>query len=322
MDAIPLALVLSALLFAAPAPVADATQDPAPAPPDRRGQEDEHPTAPVPQAPTATAKLPLVPGKLPADAAPEAAQAWRALCAATTPEGAGGPVTAFDMEFDVSAYSGERQSNDFQARYLYKEPGWVRTTIKKSGRERLRGPKGDFLVEKGKATRLVGRELAVDREELEDTVGIASTFVALTDPGAIRVARLELLAGAPATLPEARRKRGAELKWLSVSSPDFHRVGTSPERGEPLFRADIGLDPKTDLPALAVISRELVPESALLIELKDFRDVDSFQVPATMTTYRPDTGVSPWVFGKRPQLQLWLIRGSLRPDLKPADFEP
>ena len=104
----------------------------------------------------------LVPGELPANAAPDAAQAWKALCAAVGAGESGERLRAFDLTFEGTAYSGEAQSNDFDIeRFLYLDPGWVRMTLK-SGRVRLRGPAGDFLLDtkRGSQVPLRGKELA------------------------------------------------------------------------------------------------------------------------------------------------------------------
>ena len=279
--------------------------------------------APV-QEPAAAASAALVPGALPADASPEARAAWQELLKAAAPA-AGGAVRAFDLTFEGSAYSADKQTNDFDARYRYLEPGFVRMTLLPSSRERMRGPRGDFLVEKDRPIRIEGRELKEDLRELDDTLGLARTFVGLTDPRNLRIARLELMAQPPAGLPAQLARRAAELRWLELVSPDFRRA-----RGaQALHRVQLGLRRDTHLPALAVVAREqpggaLELETAQLVELEDFRALDGFRVPFHLRSYGVDAERSPWGFAERQSVDLYLLEqgASLRPPLTPADFVP
>jgi len=289
------------------------------------------PPAPLPSAPLA--------GELPADASPEARQAWKALCAATAPETAEGGVRprvrAFDLVFDGTLQSGGTRSNDFETRYRYLEPGFVRMSLA-SGRERLRGPRGDFVIESGRPVKVQGREMAEDLRELEETVAIAKCFAGLTDPRSLRLSSLELRPAAPRELPAAVGSRNpSALRWLSIVSPDLQRSAprappTSPTAtGTPVpssWRAHIGLDPTTHLPVLALVAQDdrgtLVLETALLVELDKYRALDGFRVPAQIKTYLPDAERSPWAFAERPAMKLWMVKGTLRPELSELDFVP
>ena len=77
---------------------------------------------------------------------------------------------------------------------------------------------------------------------------------------------------------------------------------------------------------LAVVAEDdhqtLVHESALLVELTDYRPMDGFKVPYKLRTFPADLTQSPWRFAEKQNLTLWLKEGSLRPTLKPADFDP
>jgi hypothetical protein len=56
-------------------------------------------------------------------------------------------------------------------------------------------------VSKGDRVQLAGREYAQDRRELTESLNIARSFVALTDPAQLRIAKLEELSAPPATVP-------------------------------------------------------------------------------------------------------------------------
>jgi len=294
-------------------------QDPAPV---------EAPPAPPASAASAGAqRAALVPGALPANCDPAAAAAWQALCAAVGATADHPRVRAFELEFEGRARR-EGASNDFDIEsFQYLEPGWVRMTLK-SGRVRLRGPAGDYLLDTKRKTTvpLRGKDLANDIRELDDTVRIARSFVALTDPANVRLAAL---AGGmpPPSLPEKFRERGAALAWLDLTSPDFHaRAPGIDGAPEPLYRVRIGCDPATHVPALAVIHEAVEGrmrlETAMLFEFSGYAVLDGYQVPWKVRTFAPDPERSPWVFEERPSLELWLLSGSLAPELAEADFLP
>jgi hypothetical protein len=299
------------------------------------------PQEPVPESPASEpapvapqdAGAPLVPGELPADVSEAALGAWNELCRATGIAGvenaAERRVRAFDLQFEGRVRPRGKQSNDFDIeRFLYLDPGWVSMTLK-SGRRRLRGPEGDYLVDskRGTVVRLQGREMAEDIRELGDTVRIARTFVSMTHPGALRLARLRTLDAPPSGLPAKLKATAGELHWLELISPDFHSVAPRhlADGREPLFRVRLGLHPETRLPAMAVIHEDDpggALETAVLLELGGYKKVDGFQVPSVVKTHAPDASVSPWVFAERPAMELWLLKGSLRPKLTEKDFLP
>ena len=87
---------------------------------------------------------------------------WDALAKATFAEK---PVTAFDLHFHLRVRPDEIQSNDLTAHYRFLSPGFVRATLE-SGREHLRGPKGDYLIDGEESLKLVGREAAEDKKQI------------------------------------------------------------------------------------------------------------------------------------------------------------
>jgi hypothetical protein len=296
----------------------------------------QDPPAPAPTPAPATATAPsaavaLVPGELPPNTEPAARQAWEALLAAAFPTADPAPVAAFDLLFDARIYSGERQTTDVSGRYRFLAPGYVRTWLKASERETLRGPDGDWLTFKnGRTVRLEGREYELDVDELDRAVGVARRFTAFTDPRTLRVARLELSAGPPSSIPDDLAKRAAALQWLLLETPDLAPDGAAApaaEKGRALQRIELGLDRESSLPSLVVVrSSELGQEgveSAQLLDLSNFRPLDGFRVPHKVITHGPDLSTSPWSFDtRRPSFDLYIEGGTLRPALSPGDFRP
>jgi hypothetical protein len=199
----------------------------------------------------------------------------------------------------------------------------------------MRGPGGDFVIEKGRSVSLKGREYDEDRRELDQTLAVMKSFVGLTDPRSLRVASLERMGGPPSGLPEVlqqtvrssfgksevRKVEPENLVWLEVISPDLRRSAHAERSG--LQRAQVGLDPKTHLPLLAVLSEERSDGSGepLLVELFDFRELDGYRVPFRVRSYLAEPSAGPLRYG-RPSVELWLKGGTLRPKLTPADFVP
>jgi hypothetical protein len=302
----------------------------------RLGQQDSGASAPPLAAKAEVAEVP-------ADASQRARELWTALCKATlaplgaplgAPQNPGmpgapaarTPITAFDLSFDGRAWS--PQSNDFEIRQRYLAPGWVRRT-QKSGREQIRGPDGDWLVDPTtkEKIRLRGKDFEQDRRELGETQQVARSFVALANPGAIRLTRLETMAAPPTSIPTALAARAAQLDWIAIETSSLTRASTNPGAALTLFRAQIGLDKKSALPQIAVVWEEEqgqhVGGQDLLVDLLHYAPLDGYQVPDKLKVYPPDPQRSPLVFAEAPSLQLDLRRGgSLKPALTPEDFVP
>jgi hypothetical protein len=288
-----------------------------------------------PQDPAATPAA----GTTSLEAAPEARALWDTMVAAAFPGGRSERVTSFDFDCWGTVYSRANQSNDFNARIRYLEPGFVRRTMTESGREQMRGPAGDFTVDKnGRATPLQGREYREDKKELDRTVAVARTFVALTDPRHVTLAGIELAAAAPTSIPSAFAQRASELKWLVLRSPDFYLADAAGATGaagaagpigadaatRPLYRVQLGLDPATYLPELVVVQRDApgLVQSAQLVQLKSYATLDGRRVPFEVRTYDPDLTLSPWKFASRPSSLLGVNEGTLKPGLSAVDFQP
>ena len=125
--------------------------------------------------------------------------------------------------------------------------------------------------------------------------------------------------------------RAASLEWISITSPDFAVVEPLKSKEPPMFRAQIGLDPKSHLPLIAVIWQDehgaMVAETATLV---DFVNADSFKLidgHLAATSFRehdPALPSSPFAFQrKRRELRCFVDKDGarLRPKLTPDDFQ-
>ena len=345
--------VLLSLALLAGGAFADATDEPANRPPQpvERTQDGVKHEAPPPippiSAPDSAARktdpaiAALVPGALPADTAPLAQAAWERTCKSrfsSTEAGAAQRVSAFDLQIDVRQRSADNQTNDSPkpVRYRYLSPGFVRVTTA-SGREHVRGPQGDFFIDRDRheVHRLdaTSRENAEDLRQINESVGIAQNFIALTDPASLRIASLKLLPGPPASLPAAVKNRfnDAPLQWLDVRTPDFHLVASTSQAAAPapsFVRVSIGADPKSGEVEVALVdvdsSAPTPSSSAVLIELANYAAIDGFRMPQLVKVYRVDEVGSPRAFRPEPTTTLGVLTksASLRAQLKPQDFEP
>lgn len=309
--------------------LACASQEPAK---EKQGGSGAPPAVPPPPVASAPAKGPdpfaaLVPGAIPAAASPEARAGWQSTCAASVVPGTKAePVRAFELTVDVRYRGTGKASNDLKAEFRFLAPTYVRVLLVEGKREVGRGPDGDWLDDGTRKERIrlgVGREFAEDRRQLDQWQAIAKDFVALTDPKSLRIAKLEVLPSAPASLPEPLKKRGGELAWLRISSPDFRLVDVPPDR---LFRASLGRDPKTGWTGLALIEED-VPESALrpsaaLLELLEPTPLQGFNVPKNILVHGIEPSRAPTAIAEIAGMDLYLhVPGSsLRASFAPEDF--
>jgi hypothetical protein len=255
---------------------------------------------------------------------PAARALWDAVVAAAAGKTTA-RATAFVFEFEATRYSGENQSNDVDATYSYLEPGWVRVALV-SGRQRLRGPDGDWLIDKAGATRLVGRDFKQDFAELNETVAVARTFAHLTDPRGLHLESLARMAAPPQGLPEKLRAGAAALDWLRLESRDFRappqeRAGKAPEPG-PIDVLELGVERATRVPRMAVLTDPSAHANAIALGLEGSVEVDGFRVPERVTAWKIDVARTPPAFGARQTLDLWFKSGTLAPKLSREDFLP
>lgn len=275
----------------------------------------------VPQVPAVPAPAPVA---APAPEEPAARALWDAIVAAAAGKSAA-RATAFVLDFDATRYSGENQSNDVSATYSYLEPGYVRTALQ-SGRQRLRGPEGDWLIDKAGAHRLVGKDFKQDLAELDETVAVARTFAHLTDPRGLRLESLARLAAPPPGLPEKLRPIAAGLDWVRLESRDFRtqRAARAGQAAEllPLDVLELGVERTTRVPRVAVLTDPTAPQNAIALGLEGAVEVDGFRVPERVTAWHVDLELSPPAFAARQTLDLWFKSGTLAPKLTQKDFLP
>lgn len=306
------------------------------------GFQGPEPPRSGPDGPAATtrpappAALPA-PGALPADASPRALELFEALIG---PQREQEPIRAFDLSFWMRHRSAEgRQQNDVDARYRFLMPGFVRVELQ-SGRELLRGPRGDYLIDKGEVVPLTARVHVEDRQQLAEAVAIARNFLSLTDPARLRVVRLVARETAPHGLPGEWSERAAQLQWLEITSPDFH---LAPRGGAPaptpsadpvaprLYRVSLGLSAVDRRPQLVVIHEEVagaptLSPASMLVELRQHGELDGFRLPRRVHVHEVDLSRSPWEFSARATSELALkpkpTTIGLRPTLTPENFVP
>ncbi len=314
----------AAFVASAAAGVVLAAQEPAPAP---APQDPPRPAPHTPlDAPADAAQL--APGALPADASPAARRTWEALCSALGAAADAPRVEAFDLSFDARAWAegGEGEKSFRNARLRFLAPNFVDSALD-SGRRRMRGPRGDWIVDaQGTAVRLQGVEMAQDRRELDQILQVARTFANLVNARTLRLRKLETVATPPFELPAALAQRASSVTWLSLVSPDFALARSDGGKSSSEVRAWIALDSATSLPSLAVVAEEstdpAAPHTALLIELWNWAPLDGLRSPKNVRTYPPLSDSPKWGFQDKQNLQLWLTKGSLRAKLAPIDFEP
>jgi hypothetical protein len=299
-------------------------------------------TPPVPPVPGARAKSEaldeqgreLVPGVLPANTPADAAERWNRTCNAHLAPGTERrAVSAFDVALDVRYKASDTQTNDFQARYRYLSPSFLRATTE-SRREQIRGPDGDWLLDPATNEKIrldIGRTNEEDRRQLDESVAIAKNFVALFDPRSLRIASIATRASAPQTLPASTKARAEKCAWLDVVSPDFHlhrsKAGSkTAARG--LVRVALGIEPETSRVAYALIydgaSKVEIADTTLFIELEKFKELDGFVVPHHIRVFETERTRGPTAFRTDPSSDIYVVAGkaNLRATLTPADFKP
>ena len=267
---------------------------------------------------------------LPAPTTPEAAQAaWDALARATLDEQ---PVTAFDLAFHLRLRPDDIQSNDLAARYRFLAPDFIRATLE-SGREHLRGPDGDYLIDGKETLKLVGREATEDKKQLDETIGIARNFLALTDPARLQPTAIQPASAPSHLLPETLQQQANTLRWIEITTTGFHLLHSSaplPKEAHRQQHALLGLDPNTPTLRLALIVEDtlspqnnpLLPPSLVLLDLRNSATLDDFQVPRHLRLHELDPTAPTPRFRTKPTFELWLRGGTLRPEFTVDTFRP
>lgn len=279
------------------------------------------------QDPPAPPSAPAVPAAPTTDAAARAT--WDALAKATLDEK---PVTAFDLAFHLRVRPDDVQTNDLRARYCFLSPGFVRVELE-SGREHLRGPDGDYLIDREEVLKLVGREATEDKKQIDEAVGVARNFLALTDPARLKPRTVQPATAPEHLLPVVLRERASSLRWISITTDGFHLLSSQaplPEGARRVQHALLGLDPKDPVLELALVVEDtldsdgapLASPSQVLLDLRRSAVLDGFQVPRHLRVHGLDPATQTPIFRTKPSYELWLRGGTLRPKFKADAFRP
>lgn len=298
---------------------------------------------------------PAVPGRIPEDTSELARARWSRVREATAGKDLD-PITAFDLTFEVTfRRPGGTNQDKVSIQYLEQgETPYIRAKFMKKQVEFLRGPRGDYLITDGKTEPMAGRQFAEDVRQMDRFVGIAKNFITLTRPDRLtlvslrdlRIAppavdgrldpgaktRVDFIGADPLELPDEKLAAQArQLEWVEARSPDFRLVElVTSGRSRQVFRALLGLDPKTGEVRLAVLgedqNRAVVLENTQLVIIDKYRDLEGgYRVPAALEIREVDATRSPWTFQKRNGTSLYLSkksRAQLNPPLRLADFVP
>ena len=269
---------------------------------------------------------------------------WDALAKATFAEK---PATAFDLHFHLRVRPDEIQSNDLTAHYQFLSPGFVRATLE-SGREHLRGPKGDYLIDGEESFKLVGREAAEDKKQIDEAVGVARNFLALTDPARLKPSSILPGASPEGLLPLELHERARGLNWINITTDGFHLLSSTkelPPGARRTQQALLGISGESPTLELAVVLEETFGADGIrvqepqhiLLDLQATTPLDSFQVPRHLRvhqlvpkqpeakqpeTKQPETKQPETLFRAKPTYELWLRGGTLRPEFGADAFLP
>jgi hypothetical protein len=271
-----------------------------------------------------------VPGVLPANTDPAAREAWqRALAATVLAGGERAPIVSFELVIDARVKPSEGAINQIKGLYQYLAPNCVRTRVRETGLEYVRGPQGDWFIDPNREGAVkIGndRESEQERRQLDAVMGVARNFVALTDPKGLRIASLARASAAPTGLPPKFQKRATELVWLDATSPDFRLTrAAQANAGEQLYRVQLGLAPDTSLPELALLhdganAAALAPSSVFL-ELSRWEPSGGYKVPRQLNAYEIVPG-TPLRFGLDPSTDVFITSATINPPLTPDSFRP
>ena len=269
------------------------------------------------------------PGEIPAQASDASRASWEAVV-----DHLRGPkrIESFQLAFNLRQQSREKaQSNDLLIVFSYLAPRFLRAHLE-SGRELVRGPAGDYLIDAKDVIHLVGREAIEDIKQLNQMAAIAASFVGLTDPLTLRLVDLQLIEGPEVALPSRIKKKDLEgLTWMRVTSPDFCLFAGGEGRDpleQRLYQADLGVHGESKAIQFAVIREVQVaggaPAATMLVSMSEHLVRDNILVPHKIEVFELKSGVKPERFHSSPTSTLWLKRnrGRLGARLKPESFLP
>ena len=311
------------------------TDSPAAVPPGKQGSPfDRNPFLTGPVDPFAT----LVAGVLPPRTAPGAAKLWNEVVNAAKAETPAGevrrpPITSFELKFEITVRDPAGGHNEATTRVRYLAPHFVRFQLAEST-ELGFGPDGYWSKDIDQTpVDISRREYAESKRRVQDVRTTAKNFLALAEPGNLRILNLAKDQGPPANQPPGAAKRLDAMDWLVLESPDFDlSAGTAiaADAGPRLYRAYIGVDRQThhvlEAMVLEVKDGEVRPATATWLTMGDRLMLDGISFPGSILIHRSipaDTtvlGSLAFTFPKRPSEELYLIEGKLLTDFGPDDF--
>ena len=127
------------------------------------------------------------------------------------------------MKAGILTREGVQTNETEDVEYRYLAPDCVRFRLpsrREVGRSGL-AQRDYWLLDGDELVELVGREYEEDRRQIQEMHAVARNFVALSDPGRLRITRLETLADPPPDVAPRLEPKERKLEWLRVASPDF-----------------------------------------------------------------------------------------------------
>ncbi|MFT5081171.1 MAG: hypothetical protein ACI84E_001829 [Planctomycetota bacterium] len=289
---------------------------------------DRNPFLTGPLDPFAT----LVAGALPPRTTPAAAKLWSDVVKAAKADTDAGtapraPITSFELQFEITVRDTGGGHNEATTKVRYLAPSFVRFQLEEIT-ELGFGPDGYWSKDKDQPpVDISRREYAESKRRVQDVRTTAKNFLALAEPGNLRIVNLAKVQAPPTNQPPGAAKRLANLDWLVLESPDFDlSAGTAiaADAGSRLYRAYIGVGKTShhveEAMVIEVKDGEVRPATATWLTMGHRTMLDGISFPGSILIRRAVLAESPWTFTKRPTDELYLIEGKLVTDLVPADF--
>lgn len=276
----------------------------------------------------------LKPGVLPEGTDPEAAKLFKYLIGSSrvdAPDKVQGPVTAFDLAFELIVRGDGVERNQVETRVRYAaDKGFVRFLV----RDQLEmgfGEDGYWQIMEDGFRKLTGRDYASDRKRILEVRAVCRNFLALAEPRNLRVSAVRPLAAAPTYLPAsvAKELEKRPLAWLEVESPDFDlALGATPDVVDPsrLFRATLGIDTATGRVAEAMVQEiragQPRKETSTWVTLGRYTAVNGVLLPDELHVRYPVFNAGRLGFEDKSREDMYLLEGRLNPPLEPDAFSP
>ncbi len=294
------------------------------------------------------------PGRIPEGTSPQARALWRKL---TTGDGEPGvkpsPIHAFRLAFEVQVRQ-PGKFNEIQAsiQFLQDPEGpFIEAHFQREARRSVRGPQGDYLIEKDHVQPMRGLDFEQDRQALDQWCSLGTQFLLLSQPERLRLWSLTqrtltpepqaplaadlfpitFVDRTPLMLRDPRHAQQARsLEWLELTTPDISLYRSAATQGKHIVqRALIGIDPQSGEVRMAQLSEDIdgaiVLETALLVFVETYRELGpGRRVPSKLEVREVDPRTSPWSFAHRSGTTLYLKKGgALNPvDISPKTFIP